>query len=129
MGEVHQEPTSIREALQGLFPESMEILEGEVMTAQPLQIKAVNDDKLLLGPSLLCVPRHLTDYQVTVNISGGDVDGRTEDADGHNHTMASVAFSGATMTVQNALQQGERVYLLSFNQGKRYYILDRKGAS
>lgn len=50
--------------------------------------------------------------------------GTTEDQ-AHSHALGSLNIYGATITVYNALKVGETVHLLSFNNGKKYYILDR----
>lgn len=43
----------------------------------------------------------------------------------HSHALATFNIYGATMTVYNALKVGETVHLLSFDNGKKYYVLDR----
>lgn len=148
------EPTSIKEAIQGLVPDGAGVIQGRVTSVSPLVIQAVNDDKLILQESTLCLPKHLTNYTMTVSISGGSVSSATRDGEGthphgssgqhdghtegdgahnhpnsegaHIHTLSSFALSSATITVHNALKVGEVVYLLSYNNGKKYYILDRK---
>ena len=45
----------------------------------------------------------------------------------HVHNVASFNIRKATMTVYNALKIGDIVYILSFNDGKKYYVLDREG--
>lgn len=120
-----QEPTSIKELLQGMMPESMEVLRGTVISANPLQIKAVNDDKLVLSGNNLCVPWHLSTYKTTIDIAGGVIDSITDAEPGHEHKLKTFNISGASMTVYNGLKQGDAVYLLSFNHGKKYYVLDR----
>lgn len=62
--------------------------------------------------------------------NGGEPDhnhgykGTTEEAK-HSHSLASFNIYKATMTVYNALKVGEKVHLLSFDNGKKYYVLDR----
>lgn len=43
----------------------------------------------------------------------------------HSHALSTFNIYKATITVYNALKPGETVHLLSFNNGKKYYILDR----
>ena len=119
------EPTSIKGLFQGLVPEGMNIDQGVVLTAAPLTIQLVNDAKLVLNTNTLCVPKHLTNYQVSVSLSGGTVNAEMAEEEEHRHKLESITLIGATMTVNNALQAGERVYLLNFNEQKKYYVLGR----
>lgn len=149
------EQTSLKGLFQGMIPVSVSVVMGKVVSASPLKIQVVNDDKLLLSENLLCVPRHLSDYTTTCDITLGDgslssqtkTDGAhphgpsgehgghtsgdgshshpaTEGA--HSHSLSTFNIYGATIKVHNALKAGETVYLLSFNEGKKYYVLDRE---
>ncbi len=132
------EQTSLKGLFQEMIPESVNVVRGKVVSASPLKIQVVNDDKLLLSENLLCVPGHLTDYTTTCNLLLGDgsLSGQTKtdgqhgghlSGDGsHNHSLSTFNIYSATLTVHNALKLGETVYLLSFNEGKKYYILDRE---
>ena len=129
------------------------VIEAKVISASPLKVQAVNDDKLVLSEATLVVPRHLTDYTTTATYTlgkgsinsvtegdgkhqhsggshGGHVGGdgsHSHSGDGeHNHHLVSFTLSGGTITVHNALKVGETVFLLPYNGGKKYYILDRK---
>lgn len=147
---------SVKQLFQGMVPEAMEILQGKVTSASPLKIQVVNDEKLVLTENIICLPRHLSDYTTTIDIqlgkgfinsvtrsgqgthphgssgqhgghTGGDGSHSHPASEGaHVHNVATFNISGATMTVYNALKVGETVYLLSFNHGKKYYILDRE---
>jgi hypothetical protein len=148
------EPTSFKEMFQGMVPEKMGVIQGKVTSAAPLKIQVINDEKLELTGNIICLPRHLTDYAAKIDIQLGDgtIDSQTKKDGGHPHGSsgphdghatgsgmhmhpetegAHVNFlqtfniSGATIKVYNALKVGEIVYLLSFNEGKKYYILDR----
>lgn len=72
---------------------------------------------------------HTHDYEGNTE-SGGEPDhthgykGKTKEAK-HSHSLASFNIYSATMTVYNALKVGEKVHLLSFDNGKKYYVLDR----
>jgi len=161
-----QEPTSLKQAFQNIIPQDVTILQGTVISASPLRIQVINDEKLVLSSNLICLPKHLTNYKMTVDISGGSAqasfasggshehgsggghthdngthDGHKDDNNGthghtggshshgvagdHLHAVSSFSITGATMTIDNALKTGETVYILSFNKGKKYYILDR----
>jgi len=151
-----QEPTSIKELLQGLVPEAMAVIQGKVIAENPLEIQVINDEKLILKKNNICLPRHLSTYKTTIDIalgsggidsvtksgqgnhphgSSGEHDGHT-DGDGshghpnsegaHVHNVATFNITGATMTVYNGLKKDDIVYILSFNHGKKYYIFDRE---
>lgn len=117
------EQNSLKGLLQGMAARDAEVLQGIVKTASPLKIQIVNDEKLIIGPNITYVPRHLTDYITTCSISkgaGGSVHGPVTDGS----KLTDFNFSGS-ITVCNALKVGEKVHVLSFNHGKQYYVLDR----
>ena len=119
------EKTGIKQLIQSFTGEGIEVLQGTVKSASPLKIQIVNDDKLMIGPGNVYVPRHLTDYTATCDLSKGArgyVNGPTTDGS----KLTDFTFSGS-ITVHNALQHGETVHVLSFNHGKQYYVLDRVG--
>lgn len=70
---------------------------GTVATTSPLSIRVASN--FVLPSSLLIVPKHLTDYHVTIN---------DEDA-----------------TIKAHLRVGEKVALIRQRGGQAYYILDR----
>lgn len=118
------EKTSIKQLIQGMTGGEVTVIQGKVVSTSPLKIQAVNDDKLMIYQNSLFVPRHLTDYTTSCELSmGGEhsyVTGPTSDGS----RLTSFAFGG-TIVVHNALKAGEVVHLLSLNHGKQYYILDR----
>ena len=176
------EPCSIKGLFQGLVPEAMEIIRGRVTSTSPLQIQAVNDEKLTIHGNIMRLPKHLTDYTTTCDISGGEFDsqttedgehthattdsgehrhpeiqssgehthepeieeesgahthpaiensghhshGNTEEGGSHSHNLKTFSITGATIKMYNALRVGEIVFILSFNDGKTYYVLDRE---
>lgn len=149
------EQTSLKGLFQGMIPESVNVVMGKVVSMSPLKIQVVNDDKLLLSENLICVPRHLSDYTTTCDITlgKGSINSMTQNdgahphgpsgthgghtsGDGshshpgsegaHVHSLSTFNIYGATIKVHNALKVGETVYLLSFNEGKKYYVLDRE---
>jgi hypothetical protein len=144
-------PTSLKGALQGLQIESMELLRGEVISASPLEIRVDNDPKRILREAIICLPRHLSNYVTTcdIEIASGDIDAETgaipfdgshdhgtaqgpttppgsAGGGAHSHKLTTFKLTGAKIAVHNALKVGERVFILSFNQGKKYYIFDRE---
>ena len=123
-GEVN-EKTSLKGMFQGLAGEGVEVLQGIVKSASPLKIQIVNDEKLVIGPNITYVPRHLTDYttEVTVNWTTETASGGSGEAAYASHKHGITGRK--TITVHNALKAGERVHILSFNHGKQYYVLDR----
>ena len=84
------------------------------------------------------VPWHLTDYttKMTYRLDKGTLDSETYNDGAHgghvggdgthvNHLKTFNLYKG-TMTVYNALKVGDMIYLLRYNDGKKYFILDRK---
>lgn len=114
--------TSLKQLFQGMAKGEMEVLQGTVKSVNPLKIQVSNDEKLLVGPEITYIPRHLTDYTTTCTLAmeDGTIHGPTADGSG----LTDFAFTGR-ITVHNALQAGEGVHLLSFCHGKQYYVLDR----
>lgn len=114
-------PTGIKQILQSMIPENMGIIEGVVISVNPINITLVNDSKIILGLNSLVIPRSLTNYSISA-IFGGTASGSVSGGE----SIKSIHFSG-TIQVNNALKQGEHVYLLQVSNGKKYFILDRKG--
>ena len=128
-----QDPMSIKQIFQQMVPEAMEIIQGRVTSVSPLAIQAINDDKLTLTGNILCVPRHLSTYQTTVDISVGaggisssTGNGFPSSVEEHTHSLTTFNVRSASMTVYNGLKVGDIVYILSFNHGKKYYVIDRE---
>lgn len=147
-------PTGLKALIQSLIPEAPGVIEGRVTSASPLQVTLTNDSKMILGANSLIIPRHLTDYQVEVDLqkcegnldskttkdggehehNGGGHDGH-ESGDGehtheggeHVHSLSTFSMTKGMLSVHNSLKKGDIVYLLQFNNGKKYFILDRKG--
>lgn len=148
------DPMSVKQLIQTMtHSDDGAIIEAKVISASPLKIQATNDEKLVLSAATLTVPRHLTDYTTTASFSlgdgsissitegngthahaagshGGHTGGSGEHAhsgDGtHKHHLVSFVLTKGTITVHNALKAEEYVYLLPYNNGKKYYVLDRR---
>ncbi len=120
------EPNSLKELFQGMVPQSISLCSGEVTSTSPLAVQISNRSKMIATGITLACPKHLTDYTayMTVNHITGDTGGGSGDAsfESHHHS-----YSGKkSFLVHDGLKVGEEVYLLCFNNGEMYYILDRK---
>lgn len=125
-----QEATSFKQLFQGMVPQGTTVVSGKIVGTGPLKIQIENDSKLIVSGSVVLVPRWLTDFSVTIDIAlgNGSINSRTNTVSSHQHTLETFNISSATMTVHNALKTGDEVYLLSFNDGKNYLVIDRKAA-
>lgn len=137
--------TSLKQLFQGMIPVGSTILQGTVTKDDPLEITAVNDSKLIISGNQLVVPWHLTDYTTHADYTMGDkgelrdetytkMDGGHihNDSRGvpttnvkHKHYVEKLNAYKMTLKVYNHLQKDDIVYLLSLNNGKVYYVLDR----
>ena len=45
----------------------------------------------------------------------------------HTHELKGFQLTGGKIILHTGLKAGEIVYLLSYNNGKKYYVLDRRG--
>lgn len=88
------------------------VIVGKVTKASPLEIQSLNDAKLVLTESNVYVPKHLTDYSVSIHLSGS--------IDGHS-------IGTRSGTIYNALKKGDEVYLLQYQGGQLYFVLDKVG--
>lgn len=103
--------TSLRELLAKAVPSnSTEVVVGKVIKTSPLEIQVTNDSKLVVTESNVYVPDHLTNYSVSIHISGS--------IDGHS-------IGTRSCTVNNALKRGDEVYMLAYNNGALYFVLDK----
>ena len=131
--------TSIKELIQGMAPKNMEIIRGIVTQITPLEIVAENDDKLVLNANTAVVPWYLTDYttKCDIELRGGKINSHTYVDGEHTHPVPTGGGAHrnwledfnvyrATIRHYNALKVGETVFILSFNHGKKYFVLDRE---
>lgn len=84
------------------------LLVGVVKSAEPLEIQVASDSQLLLTESNLYVPRSLQKHTLKVALA---------DADGQNPV-------DHLLTIEGGLQAGDEVYLLSFDKGQTYFVID-----
>lgn len=105
--------TSLRELMRAAVGiRTASIITGKVTDTDPIEISVDNDPKLVLDEDNVFIPKHLTDYTVSIHISG-TIDG---------HTIGT-----RTCKVKNGLEEGDKVYLLSYDEGALYFVLDRVG--
>ena len=149
-----EESKSLKGIFQGMMPANAEIMQGNVISVSPLKIQMVNDEKLIINERITVVPRHLSDYttEATFTVGKGTLtsvtttsgshqhsggthgghdggNGSHEHVGGtHSHPLSTYTLDHGTLTVWNALKVGEMVYVLSLNNGKLYYVLDREVA-
>ena len=117
------EPTSLKQMIQGLAAAETEVLQGVIKSESPLKIQIVNNDKLTIGESVTYVPKHLTDYKTTCTIikDKGTINAPAESGD----KLKDFQLENASIIIHNALKNGEKVHVLSFNHGKQYHVLGR----
>ena len=102
---------SLKGLFQSLIPESEGIFQATVISVSPLKVQAINDAKLIIPETLLIVPPRFSancTFEVSLAIPSYSTD-----------------YTNCKMTFNNALKVGEKVHLLSFDKGNKYYILDR----
>lgn len=93
---------SVRELIAQIANEARrasEVVQGAVASSSPLKITLLNDTKVILTSTDLIVPQHLTKHSLSVN--------------------------GEKVKIDNSLKSGDKVHLLSFNNGKKYFVLDK----
>jgi len=100
---------------------------GTVTSASPLKILV--EQKMELTSAQLVLTRNVTNYATTVTISS-ETPWSTENKSGgsgeasfasHNHSIKGTK----TLTINNALKQGDKVVLLRKKGGQEYLVLDR----
>lgn len=124
--------TSIKQLFQGMMPVGEELMEGTVIQTGPLKIQITGDDKLIINERITVVPWHLTDYKTraTYRKMDGELDSWTKpdnhhEADGCKHYLEDYNLYKGIIVVHNALRVGDKLHILSLNNGKLYYVLDR----
>lgn len=122
------ELTSIKSLFQSMIPDSTGVVLGKVLSASPLKIQVINDDKLILTEGITIVSKHLSDYttECDLTLDKGKLDSKTKKIPPGPYELESFNIHKAALKIYNALKPGETVYLLSFNEGKKYYVLDRE---
>lgn len=139
-----EQKTSIKQIFQDMQVSNMEVVDGIVISASPLQIKLINNDKMILDKDITVIPMHLTDYKTKMTVIGASgsslvgptteenahshscPDGGTSTVPDHKHDLVSLKIIETEVIIHNALKKDDVVVLLGYNNGKSYYILDRK---
>lgn len=138
-----EDPTSLKQIIQSMVPDGAGVVEGTVTRAAPLEITLTNDAKMVLSSNSLIVPEHLTDHEITADImmdngtlhalTGAEEENGEHEHPGmaksgeHEHKLKNFRLTGGKIILFTGLKAGEIVYLLSYNNGKKYYVLGRKG--
>ena len=138
---------SLLDLIRMAIPSAADLLQGDVISDDPLKVQIKGDDKLILTKESLVVPWHLTDYVTKITIkaydSDGTINGATVTKGGSPHSHAG-CYSGSTGTesahthhqdvfqldkayvkMHNHLRKGDVLHLIALQAGKLYYILDR----
>lgn len=126
---------SISEAIKGMGARNSELLQGVVISENPLKIQIANDSKLVITNISAIIPRHLTDYETTVDLeqttcspiikAETELEIATETVNQHAHAVEEFSAYKLKIKVYNALKKGETVHILAVQNGKKYYVLDR----
>ena len=173
------ESTSIKELLQGIAGNDIEIIIGLVTSGDtgPLEIEVIGDPKLILNESTVVIPWHLTDYRTWFSFDSPAIKQKIDIYDRpEKEELPQAPWAGEEphprrpddtpppeieqttditfqkkryentrslqddqgnappqvclpafheVTVYNALRKDDLLYVLQFNRGKKYFILDR----
>ncbi len=109
--------TGVMQVIKDQMPAAVTVKSGVIKSVAPLSVQVVGDEKLLLTAELLIVPQHLTRHDVIMDIP--------KMCNYSGEGACNYNGEGAVVTVHSELKMGDTVCLLSFNSGKKYYILDR----
>lgn len=120
-----EESKSLKGLFQGMMPADAEIMQGNVISVSPLKIQMVNDEKLIINERITVVPWHLSNYTTTCTINWNTENKSVGSGDASFSSHCHEIVGTKKITVNNALKVGEAVYVLSLNNGKLYYVLDR----
>ena len=138
-----EDQTSLKQMIQSMSPDGAGVVEGAVTNVAPLEITLTNDAKMILSANSLIVPEHLTDHEIEADIMKDDgalyaPTGAEDEKGEHEHPgieksgehaqeLKGFQLTGGKIILHTGLKAGEIVYLLSYNNGKKYYVLDRRG--
>lgn len=106
------EMTSIKQLIQGMQRDSIDIITGTVKSVMPLQIGLTNDQKMIINANMVTVPQYLKAY--------------TQNADLEFDWPDLPAHASVKIRYDNSLKVNDSVVMLSYNYGKNYFILDRE---
>ena len=92
---------SLKNMIQSMQVNDGTIHEGTVQNVNPIEISLTGNERFNISGAMLIVPQAYSDYNIEVEIK---------------------RESG---TVHNALQQGDKVALLSFNEMKNFIVIGK----
>ena len=99
--------TSLKQLIQEMNDPGIEVMEGIVISTDPLRIRMTGDEKLTIGEANTYISKHLTRYDANCYL--------TDDEETPIDTII----------IDNSLVEEDMVHILSLNHGKKYFILDR----
>lgn len=133
--------TSLKGVIQGMVSSMIQdrLIECEVTKAPPeIELKAANDDKLIIKKPLIIIPQWLTDQNYPCYIeTNAYVESNMKIADStpfihevcpvSGHTCPSHVYKTEWICVHNHLEVGDKVYVIMFksDEGAKFFILDR----
>lgn len=96
--------TSLTQAFRGCINPDISVMSGKVVATSPITVEIQDDSKLRVSEALLIIPEHLTNYKTTAVIDGAN----------------------KQITIKAALQQNDKVILLSVGKGSLYLVIGRE---
>ena len=110
MAQDESSATSIKELIGQIAENSVstsDVYEGKVTSADPIKITLVNDEKITLSSANVVVPDYMRAKTTTVTFTFNGV------------------TKSETITIREGLASGDKVYLLQYNGGKKYFVLGK----
>lgn len=122
--------TSLKQLFQQMIPETIGLTVGLVIKTDPIIIQVINNPKMILSGSNLVIPKHLSNYKTQISFDNPNIKNLVkpyslDDVPGADYKLTFQEPTINEVTIYNALKKGEKVYLLRFNGGELYYVLDR----
>lgn len=106
----------------------VEVFEAVVVTPPPgLSIRLKGNNNLVIPKELLVVAELLTNHKRRVKLSSTNItDEETLRGQGpHQHDLTSIILDNAEHEFLNELKAGEKVMVIRFAGGQKYWICDR----
>jgi sulfite reductase beta subunit-like hemoprotein len=106
----------------------VEVFEAVVITAPPnLSIRLKGNSGLVIPKELIVVAELLTKHKRKVKLSSTNItDEETLQGMGpHQHDLTSIILDNSELEFLNELAVGERVMVIRFSGGQKYWICDR----
>lgn len=120
----------IKQAARGVTASGnpVEVFEAVVVSAPPnLSIKLKGNDGLVIPKELIVVAELLTRHKRTVKLTSVNItDEETLQGLGpHQHDLTSIILNDSEFEFLNELAVGEKVMVIRFAGGQKYWICDR----